>query len=409
MVKLGRSLGSFRSLAGPVRGAAAVAGLALALGACSDINSTFPQFSQSGGGATPQTGQPVTGATIGTGPVNVALILPLSSANGSVPAQSLRNAAEMAIAEFNSQELTILVKDDQGTPEGAQAAAQEALSQGAQAIMGPLFGPSVQAVAGVARAAQKPVIAFSTDASTASRGVYLLSFMPQTDVQRIVSFAASKGKKSFAALIPQSAYGNVAEAAFMQAVTASGGRVVVVERYQPSKASLDAAVAKVKASIGQADALFIPDDGNGIPAVATAIRAAGIGSNVQLLGTGVWNEARVLKTAGLSGGWFAAPENNGFQNFAQRYRARFNADPTRIATLSYDATALLSALVRTQGASRFSEQVLTNNSGFSGQDGVFRFRADGANDRGLAIYQIGSGGGASVIQAAPRGFGNSGT
>ena len=381
-------------------GACAIVG---ALAGCSDINSTFPPMSQP---TTPTSQGPVTGATIGNGPVRIALILPLTSATGAVPAQSLRNAAEMAVAEFNSQELTILVKDDRGTPEGAQAAAQEALSQGAEAILGPLFAPTVQAAASVARAANRPVIAFSTDSSVAARNVYLLSFMPQSDVRRIVSFAASRGKKSFAALIPQSAYGNVAEGEFAQAVTQSGARMVAVERYQPTKASLDAALAKLKASASQIDTLFVPDDGNGLPAVATALRGAGLG-NVQLIGTGVWNEPRVLKTAALNGGWFAAPESGGFQSFAQRYRARFNADPTRIATLSYDATALLSALVRTQGSQRFSEAVLTNGSGFSGQDGIFRFRADGHNERGLAVYQIGNGG-ANVIQVAPRSFGQAG-
>ena len=37
-------------------------------------------------------------------------------------------------------------------------------------------------------------------------------------------------------------------------------------------------------------------------------------------------------------------------------------DPVRTATLAYDAVALVAALVKTQGAQRFSEQVLTNSS-----------------------------------------------
>jgi len=382
-------------------------GVAALLAACADSSSVFPPLNQP---STPSAGtsQPISGNTIGSGPVRVALILPLTAANGAVPAQSLRNAAEMAIAEFNSQDMTIMVKDDRGTPEGAQAAAQEALAQGAEAIMGPLFAPTVQSVASVARAAQRPVISFSTDTSVAARGVYLLSFLPQSDVRRIVSYAASRGKKSFAALIPQSAYGNVAEVEFTQAVAAAGGSVVAVERYQPTKASLDAAVAKLKGSMGRADTLFLPDDGNGIPVVAAALRTAGIGGpSVQLIGTGLWNEERVLKTPSMSGGWFAAPAGTGFQSFAQRYRARFNSDPTRIATLSYDATALLAALARTQGTRRFTEQVLTNPSGFSGQDGVFRFRADGLNERGLTIYQVNNGA-AMVLQPAPSSFGQAG-
>ena len=93
----------------------------------------------------------------------------------------------------------------------------------------------------------------------------------------------------------------------------------------------------------------------------------------------------------------------GFRNFAQRYRARYGSEPVRTATLSYDAVALVAALVKTQGPQRFSEQVLTNSSGFAGIDGVFRFRADGTNERGLAVLRVAPGGG-QVVSPAPKSF-----
>ena len=43
---------------------------------------------------------------------------------GAVAAQRMRNAAELAISEFQKPDLTILVKDDRGTPDGAREAAQ---------------------------------------------------------------------------------------------------------------------------------------------------------------------------------------------------------------------------------------------------------------------------------------------
>ena len=75
----------------------------------------------------------------------------------------------------------------------------------------------------------------------------------------------------------------------------------------------------------------------------------------------------------------------------------------RTATLSYDAVALVAALVKTQGTQRFTEQVLTNASGFAGIDGVFRFRADGLNERGLAVLRVSSGG-AQPVSPAPTTF-----
>ena len=76
----------------------------------------------------------------------------------------------------------------------------------------------------------------------------------------------------------------------------------------------------------------------------------------------------------------------------------------RTATLAYDAVALVAALARTQGAQRFSPEVLTNPSGFAGIDGLFRFRADGSNERGLAVMRVASGGGQPVA-GSPKSFG----
>ena len=66
--------------------------------------------------------------------------------------------------------------------------------------------------------------------------------------------------------------------------------------------------------------------------------------------------------------------------------------------------ALVAALVKTQGTQRFTEQVLGNSSGFAGIDGVFRFRPDGTNERGLAVLQIAPGG-PRVVSPPPKSFG----
>src|SRR5437764_8205234 len=115
------------------------------------------------------------GATIGAGGVKVALILPLSaSGNAGAAGAAMRNAAEMALAEFNSQDVQLLVKDDGGTAGGAQQAAQQAIQEGAELILGPLFAHSVTPVGQLARARNIPVIACSTDANVAARGVHPL-------------------------------------------------------------------------------------------------------------------------------------------------------------------------------------------------------------------------------------------
>src|SRR5664279_3807484 len=388
------------------RAALSIAVAALALTACAN------NFSSPFGGDAPQP-QPIEqppAANMGAGQIRVGLILPLSApGNAGLAATSMKNAAEMALAEFKEPNIQLLVKDDAGTPQGAQLAAQQALDEGAEIIIGPLFAQSVSAAGAVARTRNVPVIAFSTDASVAARGVYLLSFLPESDVRRIVDYAISKGKRSFAALLPDNGYGAVVEAALQQEVARRGGRVVALEKYPLDPGKMAEPVRRVAQAAGRVDSVFIADGADAVPQVVQNLAAGGVNpKRVQLLGTGLWDDPRIFSSTALDGGWYAAPESTGFRNFSGRYRARYGHDPVRTATLAYDAVALVAALVKQQAApQRFSEQTLTVSSGFAGIDGIFRFRSDGSNERGLSVLRVAPSGG-QVLSPAPRSF-NPGT
>jgi ABC-type branched-subunit amino acid transport system substrate-binding protein len=383
-----------------VRATLSLLGLAAILAACStQLSGSGPPIAQQSGEAA------AANAAVGEGQVRVALILPLSGqGNASVAGQSMKNAAEMALAEFKSPNIQLLVKDDGGTVQGAQAGAQQAISEGAEIIIGPLFAQSVSAVGQIARTSNIPVIAFSTDVSVAARGVYLLSFLPETDVRRIVDFSISRGKRSFAAILPDNAYGTVVEGAFQQEVSRRGGRVLVLEKYTPEGNRINEAARRVSQAANQVDSIFIPDSPDAVPQVVNALATNGVDlRRVQMIGSGLWEDARISSTAALEGAWYAAPESTGFRNFSARYRARYGQDPVRTATLAYDAVALVAALVKTQGPQRFSETSLTNPSGFAGIDGVFRFRPEGTNERGLAVLRVAPAGG-QVLSPAPTSF-----
>lgn len=372
------------------------------LTACSGVQQSLSQFSSGNPEAGPS-GPPQQPQAVGTGQVKIGLILPLSaSGNAGLAAQSMRNAAEMALAEFQNPNIQLLIKDDGGSPQGAGQGAQQALAEGAEIILGPLFAASVPPVAQLARPRGTSVIAFSTDSSVAGHGVYLLSFLPESDINRIVDYSAGIGKRSFAAMVPDNAYGNVVEAAFKQAAGRKNGRVVAFEKYGADRA---AAARTVAQALGQADALLIADDGDSVVATADALTAAGANlRNIQLLGTGLWDNPRVFASPALQGGLYAAPDPSGFRSFAGRYRAKYGGEPVRTSTLAYDAVALMAALARTQGAQRFAPETLTNPSGFAGIDGLFRFRSDGTNERGLAVMKVASGGGTPVA-GSPKSFG----
>ncbi|MGO9356393.1 MAG: penicillin-binding protein activator [Xanthobacteraceae bacterium] len=388
----------------PRRGSTRRTALGLIVGtplvaACSSIQSSLTSLSPNG----EPSGPPQQPTAVGTGQVKVGLILPLSGpGNAAVVAQAMKSAAEMALAEFQNPNIQLLVKDDNGTATGAQQSAQQALEEGAEIMLGPLFALSVPAAAQLTRARGVSMIAFSTDSSVAGRGVYLLSFLPESQVNRIVSYVAGTGKQAYAALLPEGAYGNVVEGAFKQEVARRGGRIVAFEKYGADRST---AVRNVAQALGGADTLLLADDdAAALVAVADALTAGGANlKRVQLIGTGVWDNPRVYASATMQGGLYAAPDPAGFRAFAGRFRTKFGQEPVRPAALAYDAVALVAALARTQGPQRFAQDVLINPSGFAGIDGLFRFRADGTNERGLAVMRVASGG-AQTVAAAPKSF-----
>ncbi|MEM6848989.1 MAG: penicillin-binding protein activator [Pseudomonadota bacterium] len=342
------------------------------------------------------------GQVIGDGSVTVAMLVPMT-AGGSASglAQSFVNAAELAMNEVTTDNIRIVVRDTRGETDTARLAAEAAVTEGAQLILGPVFSPAVAGAADAARAAGVPVIAFSTDASVAGRGVYLLSFLPRQDASRIVRYAIRQGGRSaFAAMVPDNGYGIVSEAAFREAVAAVGSRVVGVERYTPEMLTT---AAQALSGRGAFDALFVPNGGNDPAAVANATRNVGI--TAQLLGSGQWDNQAVRNDAALVGAVYPGPKEGGFADFARRYQAAFGAEPPRTASLIYDAALLANGLVGARGPGAFRPQSLEGREGFIGIDGVFRFNSNGLSERGLAVYEVQAGGGARIVAPAPTAFG----
>jgi len=372
-------------------------------------------------------------------PVRVAILLPLSGPNAAL-GESLLNAALMALYDIGDERLTLLPKDTQGLPEGAIDAVERAVADGAQIVLGPVFSASVQAAAQVTRGRGLNMIAFSTDRSVAGSGVFLIGFMPEQQVARVVSFAARQGLQRFAALVPQTAYGDTITSALQDAVARDGALltrvqvlaggpdsfqdpVQVLADYQGRRDELSAIRAQLLARDDEVsrrtlsrlegretvsevgfDAVMLAEGGDRLRALAPLLPFYDVDpSHVRFLGTGLWDEPNLGREPALVGGWFAGPEPQASTEFRTRYEQLFGSVPPRIASLAYDAAALAAVLARTRRAPYYEVEALTNPSGFVGIDGIFRFHADGISERGLAVLEIRRDG-LKVVSPAPRSF-----
>ena len=367
-------------------------------------------------------------------PVRVGLLLPFTGASEAVQkvASAMFDAAQLAAFEAGDDRFLIIPKDTRGTPEGAAAAARSALADGAEIILGPLFSETVAAAAPVARAANAPLIAFSSDVDSAGDGVYLLSFPPEIEVARVTDYAMGAGMQRFGLIAPANAYGQRVSTAFTQELSARGGILVHEERYEQDPDKMLAPAKRLAAystevippelrhgfdpsnpgAVGAAggnaygfQAVLMPEQGTLLRALAPLLPYYNVNINqVKLLGVSAWNNPRLTREPALKGGWFAAPDPTIAAAFEERFRAAFGETPPKLASLAYDATLLAARLGQSpRRRDRFDMRVIESRSGYFGADGLFRFRADGTIERGLAILEI-QPGGIQLVDPAPRTF-----
>ncbi len=333
----------------------------------------------------------------------MALLLPLSGANAALGGAML-DAAQMALYDVADDTLELMPLDTQGSPQAAAAAAQGALAGGAKLIIGPLIAAEVAAVKPVARAGGVPVLAFSTSTQLAGDGTYLIGFLPREEIERVTAFAHAKGAGHFAALAPRTPYGEIAVDALRKAVAAQAAALDRVDFYDATVADPTPAAKAFAAAAQGADAVLLPEGGARLKALAPLLAYYNIDPDkVHFLGTGLWDEPGIGGETALDGGWYAAPPPAARADFEKRFRDLYRHPPPRLATLAYDATALAAVLAHGAEGPHFSAAALTNPSGFAGIDGIFRLRADGLVQRGLAVLEVRRDGNA-VIDPAPETF-----
>lgn len=370
----------------------------------------------------------------GEEPVRVALLLPFTAPSEAVQkvASAMFDAAQLAAFEAGDQRFLLIPKDTKGNAADAAAAARSALADGAEIILGPLFAEEVVSVAEVARAAGAPVIAFSSDVASGGDGVYLLSFPPEIEIERVTEFAVLRGFSRFGLMAPQTAYGERVSSAFAEEIFVRGGVLVHEERYEQDPAAMLAPAKRLAQYAKEVvptelrhgydpnapqnpaadqgytrgyQAVLIPEQGTLLRALAPLFPYYNVDINsIKLLGVSGWNNPRLTREPALRGGWFAAPDPTITKAFEDRFTNAFGSAPPRLASLSYDATLLAARLAQApRRRGRFEASAITDPNGYFGADGLFRLMPDGSVERGMAILEI-QPGGIQTIDPAPKSF-----
>ncbi len=355
---------------------------------------------------TPYTPQGYKGQKI----IRIALLAPFNSsvAGEKEEALNLKSGAELALNTFSDGKTILFSLDSGANIDSASKAARDALEGGADFILGPLFAKGVEAVAPFARANNATLFSFSTDVTYAGNGVYVLSFLPEDETNRIISYAAQRGIKKLVLLTPDTKYGERVAAQAKSTAAAMGMSIVFSKTYDPTKGNsiveaANAAAPFAKGLKASEIAYFLPERGAALKMMVKALTDKGANTmRAQFLGTSIWNDDNTLNDSKMFGGWFVATEGEARDKFEKEFTAITNRKATRLAGLGYDAVALIANAAKNGDKKAINEKLLERSSGFVGINGRFRFN-DGIIERSMPVLEIG-GMGSKIIDAAPGKF-----
>jgi ABC-type branched-subunit amino acid transport system substrate-binding protein len=309
----------------------------------------------------------------------------------------------------NTAKIELLPKDTGDGIETAERAAQEAIAEGAEIILGPLFSRQVSGVAAIAQNKRIPVITFSNNISVAGEGVYIFGFTPEQQVTRIVQYYIKNKNSNISAIVPSTPYGAAIIKQLSAEVRKKGSRVQPIEYYSEDMAALDKNIIRLSRYLqeeqSKGQSLFIAEGGDKLKILTENLSYNGItASNTQYIGTGLWDDIATLKLPQMYGAWFASSPPDKYQEFERYFVKTYNYKPDRRASLSYDATALVINLALSSGGKGFPKSIITDQVGFNGPaNGIFRFRDDGVIERGLSILMV-TAKGFKTVEAAPESF-----
>lgn len=317
--------------------------------------------------------------------LNVGVLLPLTGKASDI-GLGMQNAMFMALDDLQNNRMVLKFYDTKSSEEGAAVAADRALEDGVNLILGPLMSSEVSGVAPLALSADVPVVSFTTSPQVLQKGIYSIGLLNGEQVDRAVSYAADNGRTSLALLVPDNNSGlNIVKSALMSSV-AKNISLVKVGFYSSGSVDFSELVKEMSQEAGF-DAILIADSGNRLKSLASIFAYNDIMyPDVLFMGTSAWDNTNLSKETILYHSVYPMVSKSYGTYFTDKYKETFGEQPKSIYSFAYDSVLLASVL---SGKDRDNlTEALTGKGGFIGVNGFFRILPTGQSFHSLEMLEV---------------------
>ena len=383
--------------------------------------------------------------------IKVAMLVPLTGEVGQIGRDFL-DAAQIALFDVSSIKIELRPYDTKGTKEGARLAAENAIKDKVHVILGPFLSRNMASVKSAIGWRGIPMLSFSNNVkalwSVGGTNTWVTGFLPRQQLRDLLTYAVSMGRTNLAVYSPNNAYGRLIVELTESIATELGITVTVARTYDPTQTDFAEEIKELsnynqrygqyKTMLSELRELYKSPDHQTpalekriewlekhpelpqpefdmilIPALSEIVLRAIVAQlafyevdtkQIKVLGLQSWDDfASISAEPSLEGAWFVAPDRVEREKFAYRFKSAHGREPHRLASLGWDAMALVSVMGARNGIQGLSKETLTNVYGFQGVDGIFRLLPNGLVERPEAIYQV-IPRGVKMIKPAPLKF-----
>lgn len=358
------------------------------------------------------------------GEIYLGVIAPLT---GDIPkvGQDTVEAAEMAVDEINaacglevdgeSYEVIIVVEDNESKAESSVAVATRLIvEEDVLGIIGPQASKQAVPTGQVANDRETPMISpWSTNPDTTfdRPWVFRAAFLDPFQGPVVASFVQNEFGAETAAVLYDvgSDYPKGLAENFRDAATANGIEVVGFETFTTGDTDFSSQLTNIIAD--SPDVIFTPQYYNEVPLIVQQARE--LGYEGPIVGSDSWGTADLLDLCGeaCNGLFFSthyAPDiaTEVGQTFISAYEERYNATPSDVAALTYDAFQMMFMAIENANSMDKADvrDALANIELFEGVTGVMSFDEQGDPIKCAVIIQIQDGAFTYYDSACPAGF-----
>jgi ABC-type branched-subunit amino acid transport system substrate-binding protein len=355
--------------------------------------------------------------------VLIGALLPLSGRLkpfGQQVLNGIRLAMDPESDAVSEKFVGVVVKDTEGEATALQSGLDElAREYRVSAIIGPMLSRQVAAAAPRADSYRIPLLTPTASEEWAKPWRYVLrnSITNRQQAREIAAYAVNVlNLKRFCILYSDDGYGMEMMRVFSEEVVKLGGEIIARASYDPSATDFGPQIKYLKEAdlskyglLGPPpqqkgevreytpgfDGVFLPSDYDQAGLIAAQLAFYAI-EGVTLLGTNGWNSQDLFRIGGkyIDGGifvdgFFPGSTDPSVRSFVERYRNRYDQEPTLLAAQAYDtANLILKALQQGAVTGEAVRDFVGRIQNFSGVTGPISSTPEGELSKRLYVIQV---------------------